>query len=123
MNHDDDGRLAEIAELLGRLNWMPRDLLADLVRRYGFSVWLNLEDGQPELTGDEGADREMAARLCAGCPVQAECLELELRLHGADTAGVWGGLSEQDRRELYPLWRDQGGNDEPDEHREGDESP
>jgi WhiB family redox-sensing transcriptional regulator len=123
MKDDDGDRLAEIAEVLGRLNWIPRDLLADVVRRYGLSVWLWNEDEQPELTGDEEVDRELAARLCANCPVQAECLELELRLHGADTAGVWGGLSEQDRRALYPLWREHGGCDEPDEYREGDDGP
>lgn len=121
MNQDDDGRLAEIAELLGRLSWMPRDLLADIVRRYGLYVWLRLEDEQPDPTGDEEIDRERAARLCATCPVQAECLELELRLHGAQTVGVWGALSQQDRRALYPLWREHGGGEEPDEHSEGDE--
>jgi WhiB family redox-sensing transcriptional regulator len=43
----------------------------------------------------------LAARLCAGCPVRRECLEFELRTAGADTVGVWGGLSEDDREAIY----------------------
>ena len=40
-----------------------------------------------------------------GCPVQRECLELELRMFGEQTVGVWGALGEDDRRALVPLWR------------------
>ena len=47
----------------------------------------------PERGRDGPPDRELAARLCAGCPV-VECLELELRIKGADTVGVWGALRE-----------------------------
>lgn len=50
-------------------------------------------------------DRWLAAWLCAGCPVHAECLEVELRGAGADTVGVWGGLTEDDRRALVDLWQ------------------
>lgn len=50
-------------------------------------------------------DRERAARACAGCPVPLACLELELRVGGRDSAGTWGGMCEHDRIELYPAWR------------------
>ena len=40
-----------------------------------------------------------------GCPVQQECLELELRMFGDQTVGVWGALGEDDRRALVPHWR------------------
>jgi WhiB family transcriptional regulator, redox-sensing transcriptional regulator len=66
-------------------------------------------------------DRELAARLCAGCPVQRECLEFELRTAGAETVGVWGGLSEDDRRALHAVWRARAGRAEADEQREGGE--
>ena len=57
------------------------------------------------LVGGEGPpDRELAARLCAGCPVRRECLEFELRTAGAETVGVWGGLDEDDRRALHAIW-------------------
>ncbi len=36
-----------------------------------------------------------AKRICAGCPVQPECLAFALRTHQAH--GIWGGLSEQER--------------------------
>ena len=32
-----------------------------------------------------------------------ECLELELRMFGEQTVGVWGALGEDDRRALVPL--------------------
>ena len=56
---------------------------------------------------DDGAmpDRALAARLCRGCPVQRECLELELRTAGTETTGVWGALCEVDRRALHTVWR------------------
>ena len=50
-------------------------------------------------------DREMATRLCAGCPVRAECLEFELRVAGEKTVGVWGGLNVDDRLALLKVWR------------------
>ena len=36
-----------------------------------------------------------AKRICAGCPVQPECLAFALRTH--QSHGIWGGLSEQER--------------------------
>ncbi len=37
-----------------------------------------------------------AKAVCAGCPVRSECLDFALRLKVAH--GVWGGLSERERR-------------------------
>ena len=67
-------------------------------------------DGDPPswLFGD-GDDRDVAARLCAGCPVRDPCLELELRLFGDQTVGVWGALGEEDRRVLHRYRRLKGG--------------
>jgi WhiB family redox-sensing transcriptional regulator len=43
--------------------------------------------------------RELAAkRVCAACPVRQECLEYALRLR--EPFGIWGGLSETERRDL-----------------------
>ena len=39
-----------------------------------------------------------AKAVCARCPVRSECLEFALRLKVAH--GVWGGLSERERRTL-----------------------
>ena len=66
---------------------------------------VSAEDGPPRWLHENGTDRELAARLCPGCPVQVECLELELRMFGDQTVGVWGALGEDDRRALVPHWR------------------
>jgi WhiB family redox-sensing transcriptional regulator len=39
-----------------------------------------------------------AKRVCAGCPVQCMCLEWAM-LAGVEH-GVWGGLGEEERRNL-----------------------
>lgn len=41
---------------------------------------------------------EQARRVCRRCPVQEECLRWALDT--GQEAGVWGGLSEDERREL-----------------------
>jgi WhiB family redox-sensing transcriptional regulator len=104
----DEDRLADIAARLDRLVNVPTDVLADIVMANGACVWCYGEGDPPPLTGQDTPDRELAARICAGCPVQDECLELELRYAGRDTVGVWGALAEDDRRALYPLWRARG---------------
>ncbi|HEX5403741.1 MAG TPA: WhiB family transcriptional regulator [Pseudonocardiaceae bacterium] len=103
-----DNWLIEIAARLDRLIHVPTDVLADIVMADGACVWCYGEGDPPPLTGEDTPDRELAARICAGCPVQDECLELELRYAGPETVGVWGALAEDDRRALYPLWRARG---------------
>lgn len=104
----ENEHLAEIAARLDRLIDVPTDVLADLVMDNGACVWCCGDGDAPSLTGHDTPDRELAARICAGCPMQDECLELELRLAGRGTVGVWGALPEQDRRALYPLWQARG---------------
>jgi WhiB family redox-sensing transcriptional regulator len=108
VNRREDDRLRRIVEGLDRLKHVPTEVLSEIFHRDGLCLWLITEGDPPELTGEDTPDREMAARLCAGCPVQAECLELELRTAGPNTVGVWGALPQQDRRALYPLWRARG---------------
>ena len=84
---------------------VPTEFLLDLVEEGG-TCWWEVMSGDPPDIGDEVMpDRALAARMCSGCPVQRECLELELRTTGAETAGVWGGLCEVDRRALHTAWR------------------
>jgi WhiB family redox-sensing transcriptional regulator len=49
-------------------------------------------------------DREMrefdAKCICLGCPVQRECLDFALRVR--EPHGIWGGLTEAERRRLLP---------------------
>ena len=39
-----------------------------------------------------------AKSVCRACPVRAECLEWSLATY--QDAGVWGGLDEEERREI-----------------------
>lgn len=41
-----------------------------------------------------------AKRICQSCPVRADCLDYALRT--GQRFGVWGGLSERERRRLQP---------------------
>lgn len=45
---------------------------------------------------DRGQDVSPAREVCAGCPVQHECLEDALA--NREKFGVWGALSERERR-------------------------
>jgi WhiB family redox-sensing transcriptional regulator len=47
---------------------------------------------------DKGEPTAPAKRVCAHCPVTAECLEYAL-FHD-ERFGVWGGLSARERRHL-----------------------
>ncbi|MFF5538785.1 WhiB family transcriptional regulator [Streptomyces cinerochromogenes] len=52
----------------------------------------------PEELFVEGAPQNRAKALCNGCPVQTECLA-----HALDNRiehGIWGGMTERDRRAL-----------------------
>jgi WhiB family transcriptional regulator, redox-sensing transcriptional regulator len=80
--------------------------LAEAVRGNGDC---SAEDADPEdwfpVVGDSArrVERDVASRLCRGCPVRRECLAWSFDgAHGA--YGVWGGLGVGDRRELRALW-------------------
>lgn len=70
-------------------------------------------DEDPELffpigtTGLAAAQLARAKAVCGLCPVRVECLEWALET-GQD-AGVWGGLSEEERRALRRLRRPSSG--------------
>jgi WhiB family redox-sensing transcriptional regulator len=105
-----------LAADLDRYANVPDDVLLAIVTRDGACMLLYADEDEPDWTRDDLTDRELAARICAGCPVRLECLELEFRIAGATTLGVWGALSEDDRRTLYPLWlarRNRRGGDTP----------
>ncbi len=92
----------ELAAQLDRYEHVPDDVLWDIVTRDGSCTWLYANDLEPDWIG---GDREVAARICAGCTVRWACLELELRTHGGQSLGVWGALPGADIRALYPVWR------------------
>jgi WhiB family redox-sensing transcriptional regulator len=44
---------------------------------------------------------EAAKRICASCPVRANCLASALR--AGESAGIWGGTTPEERRILRRL--------------------
>jgi WhiB family redox-sensing transcriptional regulator len=116
MSTRDERWLVEIARRLDRLWSVPTAVLESMVRRRCTCLRCGSAE-PPDWLEHAPTDRDLAARLCEGCEAQDECLELELRLAGADTVGVWGGLSEDDRRALHSHWlrrREAAGDDQPD---------
>ena len=53
---------------------------------------------------DKGGSTREAKRVCTGCDVRAECLEFALT--SDERFGIWGGLSERERRRLRLQRRD-----------------
>lgn len=47
---------------------------------------------------EKGGSTREAKRICQACPVQDDCLEFALE-HD-ERFGIWGGLSERERRRL-----------------------
>jgi WhiB family redox-sensing transcriptional regulator len=95
--------LAARAARLHRLRDVPDAWLADLVAERGLVRQPN--GPAPEGTTDhDETDRELAARLCAGCPVLDECLELDLRWMADRTTGAFSGLTDADRRVIHAHW-------------------
>jgi WhiB family transcriptional regulator, redox-sensing transcriptional regulator len=47
---------------------------------------------------EKGGSTREAKRICLGCEVRAECLEYALAYD--ERFGIWGGLSERERRRL-----------------------
>ena len=49
---------------------------------------------------EEKDEREARAKaICATCPVRKPCLEYALRIR--EPHGIWGGLTESERRLMY----------------------
>lgn len=56
------------------------------------------KDGDPDALFVQGAEQNIAKRICRPCPVKYECLAkaLDNRIE----FGVWGGMTERERRAL-----------------------
>jgi WhiB family transcriptional regulator, redox-sensing transcriptional regulator len=78
-----DGMLDAEAEE-GALSWQERSLCAQT-------------DPEAFFPEKGGSTRE-AKKVCVGCEVRAECLEYALA--NDERFGIWGGLSERERRKL-----------------------
>lgn len=52
---------------------------------------------------EKGGTTRLAKRVCAACPVREECLAYAV--DNQERHGIWGGLSERERRKLTPQSR------------------
>ena len=51
---------------------------------------------------ERGQTAGPARQVCAACPVRQPCLEYALS--NRITSGIWGGLTERERRPLQSAW-------------------
>ena len=51
---------------------------------------------------ERGESAGPARQVCAACPVRQQCLEYALS--NRITSGIWGGLTERERRPLQSDW-------------------
>src|SRR6476619_6398754 len=72
---------------------------------WGHSMWVEdwtsraaCRATQPDQLFVRGAEQNKAKQLCAGCPVRTECLAEAL--DNQIEWGVWGGMTERERRAL-----------------------
>jgi WhiB family redox-sensing transcriptional regulator len=79
-----DQFLPDLSELLGRPEWMKRAAC----RGEDPAVFF------PAL----GVRTDRAKAICSTCAVRQECLEYALA--DPESAGVWGGIAERERRRL-----------------------
>ncbi len=53
-------------------------------------------------TGVAVEEIEAAKALCQTCPVREQCLEFAMVAN--QEAGIWGGMSEEERRKMRSSW-------------------
>ena len=56
-------------------------------------------NGDPDALFVQGAEQNVAKRICRSCPVSATCLSWALA--SGQQAGIWGGMTEDERRRLH----------------------
>ncbi len=78
------------------------DLFADLFNTEDEQEWqeraLCAQTDPEAFFPEKGGSTREAKRICQGCEVRSECLEYALE-HD-ERFGIWGGLSERERRKL-----------------------
>lgn len=102
---DEMGRVAEPEQVVTRgelgLAWSaraPRTIDDDLSwQEFALCAQTDPESFFPE----KGGSTREAKRVCLSCEVRTQCLEYALA--NDERFGIWGGLSERERRRLKKL--------------------
>ncbi len=77
-------------------------------RDYAWRDRAACKDSHPELffpigtTGDALEEIDAAKAICRSCPVRKDCLAFAIETN--QESGVWGGMSEDERRKLRRDW-------------------
>ena len=71
----------------------------DLAACSGYDPELFFPAGE---TGPAAAQIRQAKRVCAGCEVADDCLTYAIETN--QVAGIWGGLTEDERRPVRRRW-------------------
>ena len=98
-SEQDDGAGPEGSDLLPRVEAFE---MLEIVEDADEDDWQNralCAETDPEaFFPEKGGSTREAKRICTGCEVRAQCLEYALA-HD-ERFGIWGGLSERERRRL-----------------------
>jgi len=98
---------AEVSQAGAAMNWVQNsefelDVLAelfDVAEEHDWQERALCAQTDPEaFFPEKGGSTREAKRICQGCEVRSECLEYALQ-HD-ERFGIWGGLSERERRKL-----------------------
>ena len=97
-----DSRLAERGDTTATATVAEFDALAELFEMEEEQEWqeraLCAQTDPEAFFPEKGGSTREAKRICSGCEVRSECLEYALQ-HD-ERFGIWGGLSERERRKL-----------------------
>jgi WhiB family redox-sensing transcriptional regulator len=92
--YDADFYDAPAAEPMPEPSWDAFSAAGDEWRQEALCAETDPEAFFPE----KGGSTREAKRVCTGCTVRAQCLESALT--NDERFGIWGGLSERERRRL-----------------------
>jgi WhiB family redox-sensing transcriptional regulator len=88
--------------VIDRGEWQLSDLVEMVLQQSAVRTWqrqANCMGVDPDLFFPErGASTREAQEVCRGCVVREDCLEYALA--NGEKFGIWGGLSERERRKI-----------------------
>lgn len=98
--HEVDTRDADADAPRRHLSLVPNEFddLFDAVEEQWQDQALCAQTDPEAFFPEKGGSTREAKRICSGCEVKAECLEYALAKD--ERFGIWGGLSERERRRL-----------------------
>ena len=82
--------VADITDTVSQPQWRNRAACA------------SLPDSMFFLAGDDFAGMKEAKKVCADCPVKAECLEFAILTN--QSLGIWGETTPNERRQIRRRW-------------------